>query len=158
MAPRRRVTKKLNEKRIHPTQKPVALYRWIFRKPLKPQWKVCDPFLGSGSSRIAASEFEIDFVGFELDAYLFCGARETIPARSKLERRNRNEKQTDDCSRCGLRGGSWREQYRRAGAGLPGARYTGVPFVFCGVMLFGLTEMLLGRVHEVKQPSNHGKV
>ena len=34
----------------------------------------------------------------------------------------------------------------------------GVPFVFCGVMLFGLTEMLLGRVHEVKQPSNHGKV
>lgn len=63
--------KKLNEKRIHPTQKPVALYRWIFRNYVKPQWKVCDPFLGSGSSRIAASEFEIDFVGFELDAYYF---------------------------------------------------------------------------------------
>lgn len=34
----------------------------------------------------------------------------------------------------------------------------GVPFVFCGVLLFALTEMLLGRVHEVKQPANHGKV
>ena len=32
-------------------------------------------------------------------------------------------------------------------------RYTsGVPLVFCGVMLFALTEMLLGRVHEVKRP------
>ena len=38
-------------------------------------------------------------------------------------------------------------------------RYTaGTPLVFYGVLLFALTEMLLGRVHEVKQPSNHGKV
>ena len=30
--------KKLNEKRIHPTQKPVNLYRWIVRKYIGPDW------------------------------------------------------------------------------------------------------------------------
>ncbi|MEF2822518.1 MAG: hypothetical protein U0N59_04460 [Oscillospiraceae bacterium] len=40
----------------------------------------------------------------------------------------------------------------------PGHYTPGVPLVFCGVMLFGLTEILLGLVHEPKRASNHGKV
>lgn len=46
--------KSLNEKRIHPTQKPVALYDWIFKNYAEPGQKVLDTHLGSGSSRIAA--------------------------------------------------------------------------------------------------------
>lgn len=59
--------KRLNEIRIHPTQKPVALYRWLFMKFAKPGWKILDTHLGSGSSRIAAYEANLDFVGCEID-------------------------------------------------------------------------------------------
>ena len=48
--------KSLNEKRIHPTQKPVALYDWIFKNYAEPGQKVLDTHLGSGSSRIAAKD------------------------------------------------------------------------------------------------------
>ncbi len=57
--------------RFHPTQKPVALYRWIFEKYAKPGFKILDTHLGSGSSRIAAYDAGLDFVGFELDKDYF---------------------------------------------------------------------------------------
>ena len=63
--------KALNEVRIHPTQKPVALYSWIFQKFAKPGWKVLDTHLGSGSSRIAAYGLGIDFYGCEIDRKYF---------------------------------------------------------------------------------------
>lgn len=66
--------KSLNEKRIHPTQKPVALYDWIFKNYAKPGEKILDTHLGSGSSRIAAYEAGADFIGFEVDSS--CFARE----------------------------------------------------------------------------------
>ncbi len=67
-----RGTKTKNEKRIHPTQKPIDLYRWIFSKYCKPGDKILDTHLGSGSSRIAASMHgQIDFYGFELDELAF---------------------------------------------------------------------------------------
>ena len=59
------------ENRIHPTQKPVALYSWIFEKYAKPGDKILDTHLGSASSRIAAHRAGLDFVGFELDEYYF---------------------------------------------------------------------------------------
>lgn len=59
--------KALNEVRIHPTQKPVELYRWIFAKHAKPGDKILDTHLGSGSSRIAAYDAGLDFVGFEIE-------------------------------------------------------------------------------------------
>lgn len=59
--------KALNEKRIHPTQKPVALYRWLLQKYAKPGMKIFDSHLGSGSSAIAAHNMGFDFVGCELD-------------------------------------------------------------------------------------------
>ena len=56
------------ETRIHPTQKPVALYDWIFNKYANPTDTILDTHLGSGSSRIAAERAGLNFIGFELDA------------------------------------------------------------------------------------------
>ena len=54
--------------KIHPTQKPVKLYDWIYKNYLPQGGKVIDTHLGSGSNRIAANKAgNIDFVGFELD-------------------------------------------------------------------------------------------
>lgn len=54
--------------RIHPTQKPVTLYDWIYRNYLPSGGKVLDTHLGSGSNRIAAHKAgNIDFTGYELD-------------------------------------------------------------------------------------------
>jgi site-specific DNA-methyltransferase (adenine-specific) len=57
--------------RFHPTQKPVALYRWIFQRYAKPGYKILDTHLGSGSSRIAAYDAGLDFVGYEIDKEYF---------------------------------------------------------------------------------------
>lgn len=59
--------KKLNERRIHPTQKPINLYRWIIKKHIKNGWKVIDTHVGSASSLIAFHEAGLQFVGFEKD-------------------------------------------------------------------------------------------
>jgi site-specific DNA-methyltransferase (adenine-specific) len=53
--------------RIHPTQKPVYLYDWVFNQFAEKGYKVLDTHLGSGSSRIAAYNAGLDFVGIELD-------------------------------------------------------------------------------------------
>jgi site-specific DNA-methyltransferase (adenine-specific) len=53
--------------RIHPTQKPVALYSWILHNYAKEGDKILDTHLGSGSSRIAAYKAGYDFTGFEID-------------------------------------------------------------------------------------------
>lgn len=63
--------KKLNEKRIHPTQKPVNLYRWIIQKYIQPGWKVLDTHVGSASSLIAYEEAGIDYIAFEIDPYYY---------------------------------------------------------------------------------------
>jgi len=55
------------EIRIHPTQKPVALYEWILHNYAKPNDLILDTHLGSGSSRIAAYKGGFNFVGFEID-------------------------------------------------------------------------------------------
>jgi len=60
-----------NNNRIHPTQKPVALYDWIFKNYAKPTDKILDTHLGSGSSRIAAYKSGLSFVGIELDKDYF---------------------------------------------------------------------------------------
>lgn len=57
--------------RFHPTQKPVALYAWIFKNYAEPGMKVLDTHLGSGSSRIAAYDAGIDFWGYEIDKTYF---------------------------------------------------------------------------------------
>ena len=53
--------------RIHPTQKPVTLYKWLLKNYAKEGDKILDTHLGSGSSAIAAHNMGFDFVGTELD-------------------------------------------------------------------------------------------
>jgi site-specific DNA-methyltransferase (adenine-specific) len=53
---------------IHPTQKPIGLYDWVFAHYASSNQKILDTHLGSGSSRISAKKAGIDFVGFEIDA------------------------------------------------------------------------------------------
>ena len=62
---------KNKEDRIHPTQKPVALYRWLLNSYAKPGDKILDTHLGSGSSRIAAYKLGFDFWGCEIDKDYF---------------------------------------------------------------------------------------
>lgn len=64
-------TGKPGEPRFHPTQKPIGLYEWIYRKFAGEGYKILDTHLGSGSSRIAAYDMGLDFVGYELDPYYF---------------------------------------------------------------------------------------
>lgn len=63
--------KKLNEKRITPTQKPVNLYRWIVQKYIQHGWNVIDTHTGSASSLIAYEEAGIDYIAFEIDPYYY---------------------------------------------------------------------------------------
>lgn len=70
--------KKLNEKRIHPTQKPVNLYRWLIQEYLQPEWKLLDTHVGSASSLIACDEAGIEFVGIEKDPYYYGLAKERM--------------------------------------------------------------------------------
>lgn len=61
----------VGEYKIHPTQKPVALYSWLLKNYAKPGDKILDTHLGSGSSRIAAYKMGFDFYGCELDKDYF---------------------------------------------------------------------------------------
>ena len=57
--------------RFHPTQKPVALYDWIFQNYAKKGDLILDTHLGSQSSRIAAHKNNLDFIGYEIDVDYF---------------------------------------------------------------------------------------
>lgn len=63
--------KKLNEERIHPTQKPRKLYKWLLMNYANPGMKILDTHLGSASSAIEAHYFGCDFVGCEIDKHYY---------------------------------------------------------------------------------------
>ena len=56
---------------IHPTQKPICLYDWIFKNYAEQGQKILDTHLGSQSSRISANKNKLHFTGFELDPDYF---------------------------------------------------------------------------------------
>lgn len=56
--------------RIHPTQKPLSLYRFCLGFA-KPGWKILDPHMGSQGSRIVAHSMGFDYWGFERDKDYF---------------------------------------------------------------------------------------
>ena len=65
--------------RIHPTQKPVKLYDWIFHNYSEPGQRILDTHLGSGSSAIAAHYADMkEFVGCEIDNQYFQDAKKRI--------------------------------------------------------------------------------
>ncbi|WP_299526020.1 DNA methyltransferase [uncultured Lutibacter sp.] len=59
------------DKRIHPTQKPKELYRFILDKYAKPNDKIFDSHLGSGSIALACEDLGFDLVGTEIDKDYF---------------------------------------------------------------------------------------
>lgn len=62
---------KNKEFRIHPTQKPVALYEWILNRYAKDGDIILDTHVGSASSLIACHNTQHKFVGFELDEHYY---------------------------------------------------------------------------------------
>lgn len=56
--------------RIHPVQKPLSLYHYCLRFA-KPGWRILDPHMGSGSSRISAHQMGFDYIGIEKDKDYF---------------------------------------------------------------------------------------
>jgi site-specific DNA-methyltransferase (adenine-specific) len=53
--------------KIHPTQKPVKLYKWLLKNYAKPGDKILDTHVGSASSLIACYDMGFDYIGFEID-------------------------------------------------------------------------------------------
>jgi site-specific DNA-methyltransferase (adenine-specific) len=66
------------EGKIHPTQKPVALYRWLLKNYAKSGDKILDTHVGSASSLVACIEGDFEYCGFELDADYHAAASERI--------------------------------------------------------------------------------
>ena len=68
----------LDGNKIHPTQKPVQLYKWLLNKYAKAGDTILDTHLGSGSSAIAAHDGGFEFTGIELDEEYYNAAKERL--------------------------------------------------------------------------------
>ena len=66
---------KNKENRVHPTQKPVSLYRWLLENYAKPGQLILDTHVGSASSLIACESMGFDYVGFEIDPDYYAAAK-----------------------------------------------------------------------------------
>ncbi len=60
--------------KMHPTQKPIKLYKWLLMNYAKPNDKILDTHLGSGSIAIACYDLGFDLTACELDTDYFNGA------------------------------------------------------------------------------------
>lgn len=71
--------KALNEKRIHPTQKPVVLYEWMLSRYAKRSDKILDTHVGSASSLIACHRNGFHkYIGFEIDKNYYIVAKKRL--------------------------------------------------------------------------------
>ena len=64
--------------KIHPTQKPIALYTWLLNNYAKPGDKILDTHVGSASSLIACYDMGFDYLGFELDKDYYEAAQKRL--------------------------------------------------------------------------------
>ena len=64
--------------RFHPTQKPVALYKWLLKNYAKEGDKILDTHVGSASSLIACHQMGFEYVGFEIDKEYYEIANERL--------------------------------------------------------------------------------
>jgi site-specific DNA-methyltransferase (adenine-specific) len=76
---------KNKEIRIHPTQKPKLLYKWLLQNYAKEGDKILDTHLGSGSIAIACHEMGFDLVGCELDTYYYNAMMERIEIETRQQ-------------------------------------------------------------------------
>ena len=75
---------KHKEERIHPTQKPAALYEWILQMYAKPGMRILDTHAGSASSLVACHRAGLDAWGFEIDETYYKMASERL-ARERAQ-------------------------------------------------------------------------
>jgi len=68
----------LKDGTIHPTQKPVALYKWLLMNYAKQGDKILDTHVGSASSLIACYDMGFDYIGFEIDEDYYKAAQKRI--------------------------------------------------------------------------------
>ena len=74
---------KNKEIRIHPTQKPINLYKWLLENYAGTEQRILDTHLGSGSSAIAAHYYGCDFVGCEIDPDYYQAACERFDRETR---------------------------------------------------------------------------
>jgi len=82
---------KNKEERVHPTQKPVPLFKWILNKYSKPYDKILDPFCGSGTILEACMNLDLDCLAIDI-------SDEWVPHYIKRLKLN-NAKLTDNWSK-----------------------------------------------------------
>ena len=78
----------LQEHKIHPTQKPIALYKWLLHNYAKPGWLILDTHVGSASSLVACEDMGFEYIACELDPDYYrdsCERIATFRAQGKLE-------------------------------------------------------------------------
>ncbi|MCA3337100.1 MAG: site-specific DNA-methyltransferase [Roseomonas sp.] len=72
------------QRKVHPTQKPVALMRWCIEKArVPPGGVILDPYMGSGSTGVAAMQLGHPFTGIEIDPGYFDTACRRIEAAAR---------------------------------------------------------------------------
>jgi site-specific DNA-methyltransferase (adenine-specific) len=74
---------KNKEVRIHPTQKPKALYEWLLMNYAESGNKIIDTHLGSGSIALACYDLKFDLVGIEIDNEYFQKASKRLDLHKK---------------------------------------------------------------------------
>lgn len=75
-----------SERKVHPAQKPVSVFRWLINAVTNPGEIVCDPFSGSGTSGIAAVQLGRKYHGIEIGVEYLKAARERIGAYGSIVR------------------------------------------------------------------------
>ena len=59
---------------IHPTQKPVQLYKFLLKNYAQPDFKLLSTHVGSASDLIAFEDFGCEYVGYEIDSDYYADA------------------------------------------------------------------------------------
>lgn len=77
---------KHKEKRVHPTQKPLALFEWILNLYSKPTDIILDPFLGSGTTVAACINLKRQYIGIEISPEYCAIAEERIRQATRQTR------------------------------------------------------------------------
>ncbi len=75
-----------NGSRIHPTQKPIQLYKWLLHNYANTGDKILDTHLGSGSIAIACHDYGFDLTGYEIDKDYFEAAKKRLEIHQQQQK------------------------------------------------------------------------
>jgi site-specific DNA-methyltransferase (adenine-specific) len=73
----------MDGEKIHPTQKPIALYEWLLEKYAQPGWRILDTHSGSGSSAIACIRRGYNLTACEIDKEYYDQSLERIKRETR---------------------------------------------------------------------------